>query len=281
MVIDGKEIASEILEDLKNRVGELKKESITPHLAVILVGDDASSHAYVRQKELKAQQIGVLLSVFRFNADITEEELTTTIKKLNNDATIHGIIIQRPLPHHINGDTITLATHPSKDVDGFHPESPFDPPVALAVWKILEKIHSQLSGTENLLHWLRSQSIVLLGKGQTAGKPILSYLLKYSLNPTVIDSKTKNLDELIKKATIIISAIGKPHTLPTHLISPHTSVIGVGMSKGEDGKMHADYDQVEIKEKASFYTPVPGGVGPVNVAMLLSNLISSTQSTHS
>ena len=281
MVIDGKEIASEILEDLRKRVGELKKDNITPHLAVILVGDDASSQAYVRQKELKAQQIGVLLTIFRFNTDITEKELVTTIEKLNNDATIHGIIIQRPLPHHINGDTITLATHPSKDVDGFHPESPFDPPVALAVWKILEKIHEHQSDTNDLLSWLQKQSIVLLGKGQTAGKPILSYLLKNSLNPTVIDSKTENRNELIKDAAIIISAIGKPHSLPTHMISPHSSIIGVGMSRREDKKMQADYDQDEIKGKTSFYTPVPGGVGPINVAMLLSNLIKASNPTQS
>lgn len=277
MVIDGKAIALQVLDELKRRVGELEKNNLHPHLAVILVGDDASSEAYVRQKELKAKQIGAELTLFRYSSEITEEELLKKIEDLNNDPSIHGIIIQRPLPVHIDGEKITLATSPQKDIDGFHPKSPFTPPIALAVEEILKKTYKYQKVNITFLEWLSRQDIIILGKGQTAGRPIISYFQKQHLHPIIIDSKTENKETLLQQADIIISAIGQPHSIPPSWIKKGAILIGVGMNKGEDGKMYPDYDETLIKDSVSFYTPVPGGVGPVNVAMLLSNLLIASK----
>lgn len=276
MVIDGKALASQILDELKKRVVELEKKGVIPHLAVILVGNDASSELYVKQKRLKGERIGAKLSVFTFQNDIPEKNLLNKIYELNNDATIHGIIVQRPLPRHIDGEKVTKATAPEKDVDGFHPHSPFTPPIALAVWKILEKIKAQSPLAPDLTIWLQNKQIVILGKGQTAGQPIIHAFQKRNIPHTVVDSKTKNKGELLRQADIVISAIGKPHILRPNDIKDEAILIGVGMNRGEDGRMHPDYDEDLIKDKVSFYTPVPGGVGPVNVAMLLSNLLLAT-----
>ncbi|HVZ59031.1 MAG TPA: bifunctional 5,10-methylenetetrahydrofolate dehydrogenase/5,10-methenyltetrahydrofolate cyclohydrolase, partial [Patescibacteria group bacterium] len=253
-------------------------DGITPHLAVVLIGDDASSHAYVRQKELKMQQIGGIVTTHRFQSDFTQEKLVTLIEELNKDATVHGIIIQRPLPPHIDKDLISTITAQEKDVDGFKTDSPFAPPVALAVWRILKEIHAQSNTDDQFETWLKNNKIALIGKGVTAGQPIIHFLTKRHIPFTVISSQTDNREDLIRKATIIISAVGKPHVITPEMISPGVILIGVGMFKGDDGKMHADYEEEETEPKASFYTPVPGGVGPVNVAMLLSNVIKAAES---
>lgn len=276
MVIDGKALANTILDDLERRVGELKKIRIQPHLGVILVGNDASSAAYVRQKELKAKQVGIKLSVFRFEETVTEKNLLQQVNILNSDILIHGIIIQRPLPKHIDGEKITLATTPDKDVDGFHPKSPFSPPVALAIEQILRYVRQQINTSTLFDEWLKNKNLVIVGKGQTAGTPIISYFQKKNIFLTVIDSKTENKSQLLKEADIVISAVGKPHTLKSSELKRGVVLIGVGMDK-EDQHMHPDYDEKDMAQIASFYTPVPGGVGPVNVAMLLSNLIDGTE----
>lgn len=284
MVIDGKALATNILDDLKKRVGELQNPSIpkgttsdegciTPHLMVILVGNDASSTAYVRQKELKTELINAEISVLRYGEDITENQLLLKLNELNEDPTVHGIIVQRPLPPHIDPEKITHATNPKKDVDGFHPDSRFTPPIALAIEKILEEIKKQSLISTSLSQWLTNKTLVVIGKGQTAGTPIINYLKKQNIQPIVIDSKTENKDALLHNADIIISAVGKPHILKAELLKRGVILIGVGMDRGEDERMHPDYDEDEIAKIASFYTPVPGGVGPVNVAMLLSNLV--------
>lgn len=294
MKIDGRAIAREILDDLTKRVGELRANGAVPHLAVILVGENPSSKAYVHQKELKAEQIGVKISVFRYPASISEQKLLEKIDTLNNDDTIHGIIIQRPLPPHINEQKVTDATDPAKDVDGFAAQSPFAPPVALAVFKILEEVYelssrgatrreisrrflASLEMTEGVKHWLQTKSIVILGKGKTAGMPIIHYFQKQNLPISVIDSKTANRDELIKNADIIISAVGKKDLLTSEQIKSGAIVIGVGMFQNAEGKLQGDYDQSQISEKTTAFTTIPGGVGPVNVAMLLKNLIDASE----
>ncbi len=277
MVIDGKALASNILDNLKIRVGELGKKGITPHLVVILVGDDGASTAYVRQKELKAELINVEITVLRYGSEITEQQLLLKLNELNDDKTIHGIIIQQPLPSHISTEKIVAATYPQKDVDGFHKDSPFTPPIALAVWNILEKVKIQSGIRTSLTEWLQSKKLIIIGKGQTAGTPIITYLKRQNITPRIIDSKTEQKDEYLKSADIVISAVGKPHILRATMMKKGVIVIGVGMDKVEDGKMHADYDEDEIVKIASYYTPVPGGVGPVNVAMLLSNLVLATE----
>lgn len=278
MKIDGKEIAQQIFDNLTTRVTELSEEGVTPHLAVILVGDDQSSKAYVRQKELKIALIGAAITVHRLTSHVTQQELLSLIKTLNNEPTVHGIIIQRPLPDQINGQVISDATEITKDVDGFCTNSPFDPPIALAVWKILKEIHRKIPSAETqMTDWLRNKKIALLGKGATAGGPIHNYFKKMGIPLTVIDSKTENREMVISSADIIISAVGKRGVIKNVQLKHDVIVIGVGMFKNNQGKLEGDYTEDEVINAAAFYTCVPGGVGPVNVAMLLSNLIKSAE----
>lgn len=236
---------------------------------------------------------------------MTTKELVKKINALNDDPGNHAILIQRPLPPQIDTKKLEMLVSPQKDVDGFHPNSPYTLPLPLAVVKILEEIYlslregrleatneaiprdqdeshriaAPLSVTRNdkFKQWLNSKKIVILGKGPTAGGPILKYLTKLGLKPTQIDSKTPNPDELIKKAGIVISAVGKPNIITPEKIKKGAILIGVGIFRGEDKKIHGDYNETDIKNIASFYTPTPGGVGPVNVAMLLDNLLNTAE----
>lgn len=279
MRIDGKLIAQHILDTLTKKVTELRSDGVTPHLAVILIGDDESSKAYVRQKELKVQQIGAAITIHHFKDDFTEQELLSLIDILNEDEIVHGVIVQRPLPPHIDEDKVTNSTLASKDIDGFRSDSPFDPPIALAVWRILKDVQQQEGEqARTLSDWLQTKKIVILGKGQTAGYPIIKLFAKEKVPLTVIDSKTENKDHLLTEADIVISAVGKPGIITSGMVKDGAILIGVGIFRGEDGKMHNDYDDEEVAGKTSYYTPVPGGVGPVNVAMLLANLVKAAES---
>lgn len=309
MRIDGKEIANGIFEDLKKRVGEMGEKGITPHLAIILVGNDPASVAYVRQKEKKTLEIGGKVVIKNLPATISQNELLITIKQFNNDNNVHGIIVQRPLPKHIDSQKVNLATSPQKDIDAFHPNSPFQMPLAQAVLKILEEIYhkqfeqgvTRLEGlppTRSRLvpakpekldehwregkawqdperrKWLKSKNIVIIGKGETGGGPTITLLKKMGIKPSVIDSKTKNQKLITNNADIIITTVGKPDIIKPNELKKGVILVGVGMHKGCDGKLHGDYEEEKIKDIASFYTPVPGGVGPINVAILLKNLVS-------
>jgi len=309
MKINGRHIAAQIYEDLQNRVGELKKIRITPHLTVILIGKDPASIAYVNQKQKWGKHIGAKITVRRFSGSISNEELTKKIQQLNTDPDNHATLIQRPVPRQIDLKQLTLLVDPQKDIDGFHPDSPYTLPLPLAVVKILEEIYNitlkqgvtragdphrapaaPLSGTrtsdgeserqdpvmESFHSWLKSQKIVILGKGPTGGNPVLKYLIKLGVHPIQIDSKTPSPDKFLKKADIIITAVGKPNIITTEKIKKDVILIGVGIFRGEDRKLHGDYNETDIKNIASFYTPTPGGVGPVNVAMLLQNLLDTT-----
>jgi len=276
MKLDGKNIAIDILSHLKERVGELKKKNIHPHFAVILVGDDASSTAYVRQKELKSEEIGMKISVFKYPQTITEKELLIKVHELNNDTLIHGIIIQRPLPIHIDPQKITEATFLAKDVDGFSQDSPFSPPIALAVIKLLEEAKNSQGITTSTNEYLLQKNITILGKGKTAGSPIINEFHKRNIPLTVIDTKTPNKSTILKNADIVISAVGKKDVFSSQDIKDEAIVIGVGMFQ-EENKLKGDYSMNDIATKASFYTGVPGGVGPVNVAYLLSNVLDAAE----
>lgn len=282
MKIDGRQIAARIYEDLKSRVGELKKIGITPHLTVILIGKNPASIAYVNQKKKWGKFIGAKITILRYPESVTIEELAKKIHDLNADPDNHAILIQRPVPKQIDTNKLELLVNPQKDVDGFHPGSPYTLPLPLAVIKILEEIYKKKFSTLNsqlstFQDWLKSQDIVLLGKGPTGGGPILKYLHKLGLHPSQIDSKTQNPDELIKKTDIVISAVGKPNIITPEKIKKGVILIGVGISRGKDRKLHGDYKEKNIKNLASFYTPTPGGVGPVNVAMLLNNLLNAAE----
>ncbi len=276
MKINGQEIAKSILESLKKEVELLKHQGVTPHLAVILVGNDPASLLYVRQKELKTSSIGARISVYRFQENISQEELLAYISHLNEDPNIHGIIVQRPLPPHIDDNIITYSISAHKDVDWFRHDSDFSPPVALAVHLILEEIRKKEDFHESFDVWIKNKKIVLVGKGKTAGRPIMQYFTKLGIPFTVIDSKTKNKENILKNADIIISAVGRRGVIQPEFIKKGAILIGVGMHQ-EKGKMHADYEEKLVEEKASYFTPVPKGVGPVNVAMLLYNLVEAAK----
>lgn len=287
MKIDGRKIVQKILLNLKSRVEKLKKTNIVPCLAIILVGDDPASVTYVNQKKITAEKIGVKTSLFQYTNSIPTKALLDRLNDLNHLSTVHGIIIQQPLPSQINLAKITSSIDPKKDVDGVTPKSKFEMPIALAVLKILEEIFRQAAATPRtmtrqrprllrgggLRNWLISQKIVVIGKGKTGGMPTINMLKKLGIKPLIIDSKTKNPESITKTADIIISTVGKPNIVKPQMLKQGVILIGVGISRGESAKLTGDYDQNEVENIASFYTPTPGGVGPVNVAMLLRNLV--------
>ncbi len=283
MKIDGRKIAEQIFEQLKIKVKKLKDKNITPCLAIILVGNDPASIAYVKRKEIKAKEIDAKTTVFNLASETQNSELDKLIKKLNNDSSIHGIIVQQPLPRHIDVKKITEVIDPRKDVDGFNSKTNFQMPITMAVIKVLEKILFDLRGVEanDLRGWLKTKKIAIIGKGETGGKPIIERLRKMNIEPIVIDSKTKNPKNITKTTDIIISAVGKSNIIKADMVKKGAILISIGMHKGTDGKLHGDYEENQIKETASFYTPTPGGVGPVNVAMLLKNVVNATGESNS
>lgn len=262
MKINGKVIAAKILEDLKNQVQKL---NVKPHLAIILIGNDPASIAYIGQKDLKAEKINAKTIIKHLPSGISQSDLISAIQQFNNSNNVHGIIVQRPLPLHIDSQKIRLAIDPGKDVDGFHPNSKFQPPIALAILEILKS------------ESLKNKNIVVMGKGKTGGQPVIQMFKKMGIEPTVIDSKTENPKALTKNSDIIVCAVGKSNVLKPDMIKNGAILISIGLHKGSDGKLHADYNEEEIKDIASFYTPTPGGVGPVNVAMLLKNLVMACE----
>jgi methylenetetrahydrofolate dehydrogenase (NADP+)/methenyltetrahydrofolate cyclohydrolase len=272
MKIDGREISSQILEDLKKRVEKLKEKNVIPHLYIILLSNDVSSESYVKQKMLKGEQIGVKITVDRQSFDINTQELIEKIEKLNNDNLVHGIIVQRPMPESLNEKEIQNAVIGVKDVDGFNPNSKFEVPVSSAILKILKTTHP-----DNFDNWLKEQRITVLGKGLTAGGPIINTLIKSGIVPEVITSKSEGREKILKKSDIVISAVGKPNVLDESNLKQGVILIGVGLHKEDDGKFHGDFNEEKVQNKTLFYSPTPGGVGPVNVAMLLSNLVKATE----
>lgn len=271
MKIDGRAIAQNIYSDLRKRVGELEKKGITPHMAVIMATSDPAIQSYVNQKKKWSDFIGAKITVFSFPDDVTQETLFSKIQTLNNDPNIHGIVVQQPMPRHIDSGSLLNAVSSKKDIDGFQAHSSFDVPIVLAVMKLLEKI-SQPTG-KNVWDFLKNKKIVIMGKGVTSGGPLIAYFKKHDIFPSVIDSKTENTKEITKTADILISAVGKPSVITSDMLKRGVILIGIGMSLGEDGKLKGDYNEEEIADIASFYTPIPGGTGPINVAMLLQNLI--------
>lgn len=262
MKIDGRAIADTILTGLATDVASLSKKGVIPTLAVILVGDDPASLSFIRQKRIAAEKIGAKLMLDQLPSSASSKSLTSLIEKYNQDPNVHGIIIQRPLPKESRIDRgMLLTVAPAKDIDGFVPNSPFNAPVAEAVATILEEIHQT------------SKHIVIIGRGETAGAPIAKLLIKQGVSPVIVHSQTPDPVQRTKTADIIISCVGKPRVITAQSIKPGAVVIGVGMHREDDGKLHGDYEEHDIADIASYFTPTPGGVGPVNVACLMKNLI--------
>lgn len=291
-IIDGRAIANELLDALKDTTAKRKRP---PVLAIILAGDNPASIAYIRQKQKSATYIGIQAHLVQFDATITEAELLEAIRQIEQGQfRANGVIfkeqpdamiVQRPLPAHINDDTIIKAVPAYKDVDGFHPKSPFDPPVAEAVIEILKttlpKAHpgSHLrGGSDSIKGLVGDRRIVLVGYGETAGKPIAQLLEKYTLAFDLIRSKTKNPQAIARSAHILISAVGKPGIITSDWVKPGAVVIDVGTNRITDdaGKTRLKGDcDTTVAEVAGFLTPVPGGVGPVNVACLMQNVVAA------
>ncbi len=282
MKIDGKLIASTIKETLKEQVSSLRKINITPHLAVILIGDDSSSITYVAQKQKAADFIGAKITVIRKSADFDANKLPVIIQNLNYDPDVHGIIIQRPLPFSYDRNKLDNMVTSTKDVDGFHSNTKYTPPVASAVAKILDWIKNDIYKNNRkkllLTDWLKIQKILIIGRGETAGNPIANYMKKNKVKIDIAHSQTIDIKKLCLSSDIIISCVGRPHIVRHDMIRKKTILIGVGLHP-ENNKLQTDYDQFEIASKVSYYTPVPGGIGPVNVACLMENLIEASQFT--
>lgn len=280
MEINGREIAQSILEEVKQRVEKLKiEQQLSPHLAVVRVGDDPSVTSYVNQKQKTAEKIGIQVSVYHYPETVTEQELLQKLQLLDADKNIHGIILQLPIPKHLDQQKLLDTISPEKDVDGFHPKTQFPLPITAAIAEILQYIFSRshIEQRETVDDWLKQQTIVVIGKGKTGGQPMIDFLQSKNLQPMIIDSATENPKEKIRSADIIIAAVGKQGIVTKEMVKPGAIILGIGMEKDVNGKFYGDYNVDEIKDIAGFYTPVPGGIGPVNVAKLMENVVLAAE----
>ncbi|MEE0885403.1 MAG: bifunctional methylenetetrahydrofolate dehydrogenase/methenyltetrahydrofolate cyclohydrolase FolD [Treponema sp.] len=283
-IIDGKEIAAQVRKEVAEKVAELKKNGITPCLAVILVGENPASVSYVTGKQKALAEVGMADRSLHLPESTTEEELLKIINELNNDKTVHGILVQLPLPKHINEEKVILAINPKKDVDGFHPENvgnlvigkkSFLPCTPHGIIVLLQKMNIETNG----------KHAVVIGRSNIVGKPVALLLARKETNCTVTicHTGTKNIAEITKQADIIIAAAGKPHTLTKDMVKPGAVIIDVGVNRIPDAtkksgfRLIGDCDFDDLKETASFITPVPGGVGPMTIAMLMQNTLEAAE----
>ena len=275
-LINGKELAKKIRGELKLEVDNLRENGIIPKLAVIMVGDDKASEVYVRNKSKACNEIGIEFEEFLLNSNIKQEELIDLIKKLNNRKDVYGILLQSPIPEHLNireaFDTIDYR----KDVDGFNPinigklaigEDAFISCTPYGVIKMLEEYNIEIEG----------KRAVVIGRSNIVGKPLIQCLLNKNATVTICHSKTKNIAEITKEADILIAALGKPKFVKENMVKENAVVIDVGINRNEEGKLVGDVDFENVSKKASYITPVPGGVGPMTIAMLMNNVVKATK----
>lgn len=275
IIIDGKELAKNIREGLKAEVKELKSADINPKLAVIMVGDDKASKVYVKNKSKACEDVGIEYEEYLLPEKTKMQELLELIDKLNNDETVHGILVQSPLPKGLDANEAFKAISPKKDVDGFNPvnvgklslnQDCFVSCTPYGIIKMLEAYNIPIEGAH----------AVIIGRSNIVGKPLAKCLLNKNATVTVCHSKTKNLKEMTKQADILIAAIGKAKFITADMVKEGAAVIDVGINRTENGLV-GDTDFDNIKEKASFITPVPGGVGPMTIAMLMTNVIKAAK----
>lgn len=275
-LINGKELAKKIRGELKLEVDKLKKSGIIPKLAVIMVGDDKASEVYVRNKSKACNEIGIDFEEFLLDSKIKQEELINIIKKLNNRKDIHGILLQSPIPKHLNIREAFDIIDYRKDVDGFNPinigkvaigEDAFVSCTPYGVIKMLEEYNIPIEG----------KRAVIIGRSNIVGKPLIQCLLNKDATVTICHSKTKNIAEITKKADILIAALGKPKFVKEDMVKENAVIIDVGINRNEEGKLVGDVDFENVSKKASYITPVPGGVGPMTIAMLMSNVIKAAK----
>lgn len=275
-IINGKDLAQELRMSLKDEVTELKQKGINPHLTVVLVGDNPASRSYVKGKEKAAAEVGISSSVIELPATTSEEELLDQIHKLNEDSVVNGILVQLPLPKHISEQKVIDTINPNKDVDGFHPinvgkmmlgEDTFLPCTPYGIITMLKSRNINIEG----------KHAVIIGRSNIVGKPVGQLLLNENATVTYCHSRTTNLRELTLKADILIVAIGRPNAITADDIKEGAVVIDVGINRLETGKLTGDVDFNSAVEKASYITPVPKGVGPMTIAMLLKNTVKAAK----
>ncbi len=275
-IIDGKGLAKKIRENLKKDVEELRKEGIIPKFAVILVGEDPASKIYVRNKNKACVEIGIEYEEHVLKQDTTMEELLKLIDKLNKDKSINGILLQSPLPQHLDINEALKQIDYKKDVDGFNPinvgklslgQDCFVSCTPYGIIKMLEEYKIPTEG----------KKAVIIGRSNIVGKPLIQCLLAKNATVTVCHSKTQNIEEITKNSDIVITAMGKPKFLKGDMVKQGATVIDVGINRMENGKIVGDVDFEEVSKKTSYITPVPGGVGPMTIAMLMNNIVKATK----
>ncbi len=274
MKIDGKTLTDKILHNLQAQINQIPPYQPKPKLIIILVGNNPASLSFIRQKIKVGKLLGVKVELKTYPTFVNAKNLTADIKTWAKDPHCHGIIIQRPLPPGLDVNQLNKLIPPVKDVDGFLENSIHLPPVGLAILEFLKRIHTQLKVAKPFIPWLKSQKIALLGYGQTAGKPIYKTLIAHGITLDIIRSQTINRKDILKSADIVISAVGKPEVLAANEIKPGSILLGVGLSY-VGSKAVGDFNVKPIEQKVKFYTPTPGGVGPVNVACLYQNLLTA------
>ena len=275
-IIDGKSIAEEIRTSIKERVSKMKETmNINPSLTVILVGDNPASQVYVRNKERACIEVGIDSNIIRMSEKTSEQELLDTILKLNEDRSVHGILVQLPLPEQINEDKIIAAIDPNKDVDGFHPinrgklfagEKSLEPCTPMGIIRLLDHIGYEIEG----------KNAVIIGRSNIVGKPVALMLLKRNATVTIVHTRTKDIKSITQTADILVVAVGRAKIVDSSYIKEGAVVIDVGINR-LDGKLCGDVDFDDVKDKAGYITPVPRGVGPMTIAMLLENTLTAAE----
>ena len=275
-IIDGKAISLAIKDELKEKVAEYKNKGIDITLAVVKVGNDPASAVYVRNKEKACEYVGINSRTLALPEETTQEELLNIVRELNEDDTVNGILVQLPLPKHIDESEVLLAINSTKDVDGFHPvnvgkmvigEDTFLPCTPAGIIEMLKRSDIDIEGKE----------CVVIGRSNIVGKPMSLLMLKENATVTIAHSRTKDLKEVTKRADILVAAIGKPKFVTADYVKEGAVVIDVGMDRDENGKLCGDVDFESVEPKVSTITPVPGGVGPMTVTMLLVNCLRSVE----
>ena len=275
-IIDGKNLAKEIRESLKVEANKLKEIGIIPHLSVIMVGDNDASKVYVRNKSRACEEIGIEFKEYLLPNDTKQEELISLIKKLNKDKNVNGILLQSPIPKPLDIQEAFNTIDPKKDVDGFNPynvgnlcigQDGFIPCTPYGIMKMFEKYNIEIDG----------RKVAIIGRSNIVGKPMAQCMLAKNATVTICHSRTRELKKELKDADIIISAAGKRNMVTEDMVKEGAVIIDVGMNRNDEGKLCGDVDFKKLKEKASYITPVPGGVGPMTIAMLMSNVIKATK----
>lgn len=275
-IIDGKALAKKIRMELKEEVEKLKKKNIFPKLAVIMVGEDKASKVYVRNKSKACEEIGVEYEEFLLKDDTKMEDLLNLIEELNNRPDINGILLQSPIPKHLDINKAFNKIDYRKDVDGFNPvnvgklvigEDCFISCTPFGVMKMLEEYGIEIEG----------KNAVVVGRSNIVGKPLAQCLLKKNATVTICHSRTKNIHEITNNADILVAALGKPKYIKENMVKKGAVVIDIGINRGDDGKLVGDVDFENVSKKASYITPVPGGVGPMTIAMLMNNVVKAAK----